>query len=108
MAERSAPRARAEAEAQVFNQMVVALQERFGGSVTPRAPQIERECAARNRAAKAWRDIGRSDFQPAGMREHLPNITRVASPHHHIVWRRSQGDKPFWSDRVLGSVAQIP
>ena len=43
MAERSAPRARAEAEAQAFNQMVVALQERFGGSVTPRVPQIERE-----------------------------------------------------------------
>ena len=50
--------------------------------------------SAGNRAAKAWRDIGRSDFQRASITEHLQNIARAASPHHHIVWRRSQGDKP--------------
>ena len=33
VAARSAPRARAEAEAQVFNQMVVALQTRFGAGM---------------------------------------------------------------------------
>ncbi len=36
VAGRSAPRARAEAEAQVFNQMVVALQARFGDAVRGR------------------------------------------------------------------------
>ena len=43
VAGRSAPRAKAEAEAQVFNQMVVALQSRFGRDVSPRAPQIAQE-----------------------------------------------------------------
>ena len=38
----SAPRAKAEAEAQVFNQMVVALQARFGGAAVG-APQIALE-----------------------------------------------------------------
>ena len=42
VAGRSAPRARAEAEAQVFNQMVVGLQARFG-DMSPRAPQIAQE-----------------------------------------------------------------
>jgi hypothetical protein len=43
VAARSAPRAKAEAEAQVFNQMVVGLQARFGDERTLREPQIALE-----------------------------------------------------------------
>ncbi len=43
VAARSAPRARANAEAQVFNQMVVGLQARFGTGLTFREPQIALE-----------------------------------------------------------------
>ena len=46
------------------------------------------------RASNSWRDIGRSDFQRAGMTEQYRNARSVTSTSHHILEPRTQGDKP--------------
>jgi hypothetical protein len=46
-------------------------------------------------ASNSWRDMGRSDDQRAGMREHYRNIRRAATPGYHILGDRAQRDKPY-------------
>ncbi|MCA3444771.1 MAG: restriction endonuclease, partial [Rhodobacter sp.] len=56
-------------------------------------------------ASNSWRDMGRSDDQRAGMREHYRNIQRAATPGYHILGDRAQRDKPYLKillDAVFG------
>lgn len=47
------------------------------------------------------RDIGRSDFQRAGIQEQYGNTRSVASTSHHMLGPRTQGDKPSQNSEAL-------